>query len=103
MRTEVKYFDNEIANKKEALVLFYADWCGHCARFCPEFQDVAKGCKTECMMVNISNEDDPLWDKYRIEVVPTMVLFRNGKPVDKKAGQMKRSDLEKFMKKNKLG
>ena len=103
MLTEMRYFDSEIQGKKEVLVVFYADWCGFCARFCPEFKDVGRGCKTECVMVDISNEDDPVWEKYRIEVVPTIMLFRNGSVVGRKSGPMERSDLEKFMRKYRLG
>jgi thioredoxin 1 len=103
MVTRMKYFDSEIKGRKEALVLFHADWCGFCASFCPEFEDVAKGSKTECVMVNISDEDDPIWDNYRIEAVPTIMLFRNGSVIDRKTGRLEKADLIKFIKKHKLG
>lgn len=103
MLTEMRYFESEIHGKKEVLVLFHAEWCGFCARFCPEFKDIVRDCKTECAMVNISDEDNPIWDNYRIDAVPTLMLFRNGTVVGRKTGALERPDLEKFMKKYKLG
>lgn len=62
-------------------VLFCADWCGYCHRFLPHFRKLPDG-----IAVDISDEDDPLWDTLGIRVVPTVVLFRDRAPVRQWAG-----------------
>lgn len=87
---------------KELLVLFYAEWCGYCQRFKPVFTEVAGDCKCNCALMDISDEDDPLWDDLQIEAVPTMILYRNGEIIDRGTGALEKGDLKKFMRKNGL-
>lgn len=62
-------------------VLFCADWCGYCHRFLPHFRKVPGG-----LAVDVSDEDLPLWDAYDLRVVPTVILFEDGKPTRQWAG-----------------
>lgn len=62
-------------------VLFCTDWCGYCHRFTPHFKRIREG-----WLVDISDEDLPLWEAYDIRVVPTVILFQDGTPVKKWAG-----------------
>lgn len=62
-------------------VMFGADWCGFSRRFYPHFKRIQDG-----WVVDISDEDDPLWDALRIEVVPTVILFEDGVPKKRWAG-----------------
>lgn len=54
-------------------VMFTADWCGYSHRFYPHFKRFREG-----WIVDVSDEDDPLWDIHRLRVVPTVLLFENG-------------------------
>lgn len=56
-------------------VLFSADWCGYCRRFLPHYRRFPEG-----WIVDISDDDDPIWDDLAIRVVPTVILFEDGKP-----------------------
>ena len=62
-------------------VMFAADWCGFSRRFYPHFKRLHEG-----WVVDISDEDDPLWDDLRIHVVPTVILFEDGVPKQRWAG-----------------
>lgn len=64
-------------------VMFTTDWCGYCRRFEPHFRRLGKG-----IIVDISDDDDPLWDDLGIRVVPTVILFEDGKPVARWAGAL---------------
>lgn len=72
-------------------VMFMADWCGYCARFLPQFRQMNEG-----VVVDISDEDDPLWSFYDIEVVPTVILFEDGEPVKRWSGVLGARDAEKI-------
>jgi thioredoxin 1 len=103
MLTEICNFDSEIRKFPEMLALFYADWCGHCESFRPIFKEIAQSCRTTTAMIDISDEDNPLWDALGINAVPTMILYRNGKIIDRVTGSLKKGELDAFMKKNGLG
>lgn len=62
-------------------VMFTADWCGYCRRFYAHFKQLREG-----WVVDISDEEDPLWDHLGIRVVPTVVLFEDGEPKRRWAG-----------------
>lgn len=64
-------------------VLFCADWCGYCHRFLPHFRRVPGG-----VAVDVSDEDLPAWDEHDLRVVPTVVLFEDGRPVQRWAGAL---------------
>jgi len=64
-------------------VLFTTDWCGYCRRFYPHYARLGGG-----WVVDISDDDDPLWDDLQIRVVPTVILFEDGRPVARWAGAL---------------
>jgi thioredoxin-like negative regulator of GroEL len=61
--------------------MFTADWCGYCHRFLPHFRRVPRA-----VVVDISEEDEPAWDAYGIDVVPTVIVFEDGAPVRRWSG-----------------
>ncbi len=66
-------------NNSNSLVLFYADWCPHCSRFKPIFEETIKKISPKILVggVKINDDDNPLWDKYHINAVPTLIAFSN--------------------------
>lgn len=55
------------------VVCFCADWCGYCHRFLPHLKRIH-----DAWVVDVSDEDDPLWDQHALRVVPTVVVFEGG-------------------------
>ena len=78
-------------------VMFWADWCGFCARFLPAYRARGEGSDKPFLLVDISDEDDPAWDTYRIEVVPTVIVFRDGKPAARVGGVLGEAHLKKVL------
>ena len=62
-------------------VMFTADWCGYCHRFLSHFKRIR-----EAWLVDVSDEDDPLWEIHRIQVVPTVLVFQDGVEVQRWQG-----------------
>jgi thioredoxin-like negative regulator of GroEL len=54
-------------------VMFTADWCGYCHRFLAHYKRIRAG-----WVVDVTDEDDPLWDVHRLQVVPTVLVFQDG-------------------------
>jgi thioredoxin 1 len=77
-------FDTRVlSSDKKTVVLFYATWCPYCANFKPTFESAQ--IKTASKMGSIIDEDEnPLWDRFNIQAVPTMIAFQNGKIISRK-------------------
>lgn len=63
------------------LVMFVADWCGYCHRFMTHYKRIH-----EAWAVDITDEDDPLWEIHDVHVVPTVILFVDGVEARRWAG-----------------
>lgn len=66
---------------KRALVLFHASWCSYCRVFAPVFEEAGAAAPDWVPVEAVLDEDDnPLWDEFGIDVVPTLILFEGGRP-----------------------
>lgn len=79
-----KELDGELAaNNGKLIVLFIANWCGYCRALRRELDAVSLD--FQIVWVDISSEEDRAWDDYRIDVVPTALLFRGRKEIGRRA------------------
>lgn len=77
-------------NNSKSLVLFYADWCHYCSRFKPIFEETVKEINPNILVggVKINEDDNPLWDKYHINAVPTLIVFSKNSIIDRRDAKM---------------
>lgn len=89
------------ADGKMVLVEFSAPWCVYCRRLAPAMEKVAEEYKDILTVgtVNIDNEPE-LARREQIEVVPTLVLYKNGQAVDSIVGPGSKVAVEAFIQKN---
>jgi thioredoxin 1 len=83
-------FKAEVLDKKGvALVDFYADWCGPCKMLGPVIEDVAKDMESDndvlVAKVNVDSEQETA-GSYGIMSIPTVIVFKDGKPVKQMVG-----------------
>ena len=72
---------------KPVLVDFYADWCGPCQMMAKILKEVSPQMKDEIKIAKVDTEKYPeLASKHKIHALPTMVLFKDGEPVDRIEG-----------------
>ena len=78
------------ASPVPVLVDFYATWCGPCQMMVPILQQVNDRLKQKLQIVKIDSDKYPkLAGQYGIEALPTLVLFKNGQPVDRIEGVLR--------------
>lgn len=96
-----KTLDEYVADGKTVLVEFSAPWCVYCRRLAPAMEKIAEAYKDVLTIgsVNIDNEQE-LARKEQIEVVPTLVLYKNGQAVDSIVGPGSKAAVEAFIQKN---
>ena len=93
--------DEYVAEDKTVLVEFSAPWCVYCRRLAPAMEKIAEEYKDILTVgsVNIDNEQE-LARQERIEVVPTLVFYKNGQAVDSIVGPGSKAVVEDFIRKN---
>lgn len=71
------------------LVDFYANWCGPCQMMSPILEQVSAQMKQQLRVVKIDTDKYPqLASQHHIHALPTLVLFKQGKPVERIEGVM---------------
>lgn len=74
--------DKIISSGKRFVAVFSTGWCGFCRSLIKEIERKGEG--LDAVVVDISDESDPAWDAYKIEMVPTALLFEGGREVARK-------------------
>jgi len=85
-------FDSLISEGKKTLVMFYADWCPFCQGFKPTFESFANSMIDDISFYasTINEDDNPLWDRFSINTVPTLIAFYKGNIVSRRDSRMGR-------------
>ncbi|CAI8583169.1 unnamed protein product [Vicia faba] len=83
-------FDDLLANSdKPVFVDFYATWCGPCQFMVPVLEEVSTRLNDLIQVVKIDTEKYPsIANKYKIEALPTFIIFKDGEPFDRFEGAL---------------
>ncbi len=78
-------FENEVLNEdKITLVDFWATWCGPCRKLAPVIDEIAQEFQGKVKFVKIkADENIETAQKYSISGVPSLLIFKNGEPVER--------------------
>jgi thioredoxin len=80
------------------LVDFYATWCGPCQMMSPILEQVGVHMKDKLQVVKIDTDRYPIIaSQYQIQALPTLVLFKNGEPVQRIEGVMQAPQLIQYL------
>jgi len=86
----------------EGLVVadFWASWCPPCREMNPIFKKVSEEMKEKANFLKIDvDSHDALSKKYKIESIPTILILKDGKVVDKRVGVLTAGELKSVVEK----
>lgn len=86
----VETFEEEVLQAdKPVLVDFWAGWCAPCRMLAPVLEEIAQELDKNLKVVKVDVDANPtLATRYGIMSIPTLILFKDGKPVEKVVGYM---------------
>ena len=88
-------FDSEIHKAGLILVDFWAEWCGPCHRVAPILEEVASARSATLRLGKVNVDESPRTaERFRVTSIPTMLLFKDGQPVDGIVGAVPRPQIE---------
>jgi thioredoxin 2 len=92
-------FDREVLDwPGVAVVDFWAPWCAPCRFVAPVLEDLASRRAGKLKVIKVNTEEQPaLASRFRIQAIPTLILYRNGKQVDQVAGALSGTELERWI------
>ncbi len=80
------------------LVDFYADWCAPCKIMAPLLDDVARRRMGQLLVLKLDTDRNPaIQQRFGVRGIPTLILFRGGKEVDRRVGAIPAAELDALL------
>ena len=96
--TGTKEFYNEIRSEILVMADFYEKWCSPCKMQSPVLFDFAKSAVGKVKIIKVDvDANAEIADRYKIESIPTLVLFENGDEKERKIGLTTRPELSDML------
>jgi len=92
--TNENLVEHMFESPKPILVDFWAEWCGPCRILAPVIDRLAADYDGQVRFAKVNVDENPeLAMRYRVQSIPTLVLFSGGKEMGRFVGYMTREDL----------
>ncbi|BDD04902.1 thioredoxin [Aureibacter tunicatorum] len=94
-------FNKLVNSKQPVLIDFYADWCGPCQTLSPIIKEISEeyAGKLKVIKVNV-DKNQALAARFSIRSIPTLMMYKSGMQLFKKAGLMTKAELKKVVEKH---
>ncbi len=94
--TDETFNQEVLKSDTPTLVDFWAVWCGPCRMVAPVVDEIAReqGSKLKVMKLDVDENQNTAM-VYGVMSIPTLILFKNGQPVERIVGFRPKGDMEK--------
>jgi thioredoxin 1 len=96
--TDASFATDVLGSKGLVLVDFWAEWCGPCKAIGPALEEIGKELAGKVTVAKVNIDDNPETpNAFAVTGIPTLILFKDGKPVSKKVGAAPKSVLKQWV------
>ena len=93
--TEQSFEEEVLQSEKPVIVDFWAEWCGPCHAVAPVLDRIVDERNGDLKLVKVNIDEQPaLSQRYGVQSIPTMILFKGGQPVKTVIGAYPKKRLE---------
>ena len=93
--TDATFTDEVLNSEQPVLVDFWADWCGPCKMVAPVVEELAADYDGKLKVTKVDVDSSPLTaGTYGIRSIPTLLIFKDGKPVNQVVGAVPKQVLQ---------
>jgi thioredoxin 1 len=88
LKVDSQSWDQEVLKGKDLVMVdFWAVWCGPCRIIAPVVDELAQEYEGRLRVLKLNTDENPdVASRYQIMGIPTLLFFKDGKPVDKIVG-----------------
>ena len=94
-------FDQTVNGGKPVFIDFWAPWCGPCRLIGPIVEELAPNYQGKAVITKMNVDDNPnVAQKLGVTSIPTLMMFKDGKIVDRVVGALPKGQLQAFIDRN---
>ena len=94
-------FNQALSEGKAILVDYWAPWCGYCRRIGPAYEKIAEEYADKLLVAKVNiDEEAMLAHTQNIEVIPTLILYKDGKVVNSVVAPESKAAIDAFIREN---
>jgi thioredoxin 1 len=99
--TDAQFQEAVLNHKGLTLVDFWAPWCGPCRMLTPTLEQLQDEKKDDLQIVKVNIDENPqVAERYRVQNIPFMMLFKNGESVGEIVGNQPKRKIAQFIDEN---
>ena len=96
--TEQNFEQDVLQSDKPVIIDFWAEWCGPCHAVAPVLDRIVDESNGELRLVKVNIDEQPaLAQRFGVQSIPTMILFKDGEPAAAAIGAQPKTALERAL------
>lgn len=96
--SDTSFSEDVLQSGQPVLVDYWAAWCGPCKAIAPILDEIAEQYAGRVTIAKLNVDENPeTAAKFGIRGIPTLMLFKDGKPAETKVGALSKSQLQDFL------
>ena len=99
--TDASFESDVLKAGAPVLVVFWAEWCGPCRAIAPALEELGTEYAGKLQVVKVNIDENPLTpSQFGVRGIPTLILFKDGKPAATQVGAAPKSTLKAWIDKS---